>query len=121
MDAIGLGLENFDAIGRWRNFYGTVAIDATGSLAPEKTFDGPDELRSILLEDKEKFARSISRKLFSYAIGRGVEFIDSRTIRTLSENLVKTGFDSEQLMIDLVTSYPFRHRRSDEPERYKDI
>ncbi len=121
MDPIGLGLENFDAIGRWRDAYGEVAINPEGVLEDGRTFAGPAELRSILVNEKEKFAKTISRKILSYAIGRGIEFTDSPTIKLLSEHLLQNNFNSEQLMIDLVSSYPFRYRRSDQRERYKDI
>ncbi len=121
MDPIGLGLENFDAIGRWRNHYGTVEIDASGELGDGTVFSGPGELREVLLEKQDKFAKSISRKVLSYALGRGIEFTDSPTIRLLSGNLIKNDFDSHELIADLVYSYPFRYRRSDFRERYKDI
>ena len=121
MDPIGLGLENFDAIGRWRNYYGEIAIDPEGVLEDGRSFSSPAELRNILLEEKEKFAKTLSKKLLSYALGRGIEFTDSPTIRQLSERLVENNFDTRQWMLDLVMSYPFRHRRSDQRERYKDI
>ncbi|NND07154.1 MAG: DUF1592 domain-containing protein [Saprospiraceae bacterium] len=121
MDPIGLGLENFDAIGRWRNFYGVVAINPQGVLEDGRTFASAKELRSLLLDEKEKFAKTLSRKLLSYALGRGIEFTDSPTVRELSEGLMASNFDSRQWMLDLVMSYPFRHRRSDQRDRYKDI
>ncbi|MDH3651905.1 MAG: DUF1592 domain-containing protein, partial [Saprospiraceae bacterium] len=120
MDPIGFGLENFDAIGRWRDKYGTVAIDASGELEDGVVFNGPIELKNILLEEKEKFARNFTRKLLSFALGRGVEFLDSRTINDLTNQLIENNFDGSELLVSLVNSYPFRHRRSDLADRYKD-
>jgi len=121
MDPIGFGLENFDAIGRWRTQYDTAEIDPSGTLTDGKSFAGPAELKMILMEDKEKFAKNFSRKLLSYALGRGVQFIDSPTVDELTQTLMDKEFNSQELMLALVTSFPFRYRRSDLAERYKDI
>ncbi len=120
MDPLGFGLENYDAIGRWREFYGTVPIDSRGELEDGVVFNGPEELKEVLLSDKEKFAENFSRKLLSYALGRGVEFLDSHTIRDLTNQLIENNFNGPELMVALVNSYPFRHRRSDLADRYKD-
>ena len=127
MDPIGLGLENFDAIGRWRTHYTQpimntdeaaasiipVPIDASGVLSDGTLFNGPQELKKYLIQEKEKFATTFSKKLLSYALGRSVEFLDSPTLKDLTKSLLETNFDSEALMLTLVQSYPFRHRRSD--------
>ncbi|MEZ4828791.1 MAG: DUF1592 domain-containing protein [Bacteroidia bacterium] len=118
MAPIGLGLENFDAIGRWREKYGETPIDASGVLVTGQQFEGPAALKEILCEDREKFARNISRKLLSYALGRGVGFTDSPTINQMTESLTQNNFDSQELMLTLITSYPFHYKRSDMPERY---
>ncbi|MCB0688569.1 MAG: DUF1592 domain-containing protein [Saprospiraceae bacterium] len=121
MDPIGLGLENFDAIGRWRENYDSVRIDPSGVLPDGRMFSGPKELRSVLLEDKVKFAKNFSRKMLSYALGRRVEFIDSRTLDQLTDQLINNNFDSQSFMLELVSSYPFQYRRSDLAEAYKGI
>lgn len=118
MDPLGLGLENFDAIGRWRDTYGDTPIDASGVLITGEEFTGPAELKSILCEDREKFARNISRKILSFALGRGVSFTDSPTLDTLTKTLMENEFDSQKFMLTLVNSYPFRYKRSDLPTRY---
>ncbi|MDX2245775.1 MAG: DUF1592 domain-containing protein [Bacteroidia bacterium] len=118
MDPIGLGLENFDAIGRWRQKYGETPIDASGVLVTGQKFEGPAALKDILCEDKEKFARNLSRKLLSYALGRGVSFTDTPTLTNMTNSLLENDFDSQNLMLTLVTAYPFHYKRSDMPERY---
>lgn len=122
MDPIGLGLENFDAIGRWRETYNeAVTIDASGTLVSGETFEGPAQLKVILREEKEKFAKNLSRKLLSYALGRGVGFKDTPTIEELTQALVENDFNSQAFMLALVNSYPFRHKKSDLKDHYKEI
>lgn len=122
MDPIGLGLENFDAIGRWRDSYGeNVTVDAAGVLVSGESFNGPGELKQILCEDREKFARNISRKLISFALGRGVDFKDTPTLDQMTNALVENEFDSQQFMLTLVNSFPFRYKRNDTKDRYKEI
>ncbi|MFK7925999.1 MAG: DUF1592 domain-containing protein, partial [Bacteroidia bacterium] len=79
MDPIGLGLENFDGIGRWRDSYGELPIDPAGVLKSGETFAGPAELKTILLSKKELFARNFSKKMLSFALGRSLNFKDSPT------------------------------------------
>ncbi len=119
MDGIGFGLENFDAIGRWRTEYAQgIAIDSYGTLEDGTGFEGPAQLKKILLEQQDKFARTFARKLLSYALGRSVEFLDSPALKELSQGLLESDFNGREAMISLVTSYPFRHRRSDMVTRY---
>ena len=121
MDPIGFGLENFDAIGRWREKYDSLPINSEGILPDGRHFESPKALKSILVQDKVKFAKNFSRKMLSYALGRRIEFIDTPTLDRLTNVLVDHNFDSEELMLALVTSYPFLNRRSDLADRYKDI
>ena len=113
MDPIGLGLENFDAMGRWRTAYGEMPIDPSGVMKSGETFQGPGELRKILRSKKELFAKNFSIKMMSYALGRGIIFKDSPTVKQLQNVLLETDFDSEQFIMALVNSYPFRYKKSD--------
>ncbi|MCB0667401.1 MAG: DUF1592 domain-containing protein [Saprospiraceae bacterium] len=121
MDPIGLGLENYDAIGRWRENYDSIRIDPSGVLPDGRNFKSPADLKKILLADKKKFAKNFSRNMLSYALGRRVEFIDSPTMDRLVDELMNNNFDSQSFMLELVSSYPFQHRRSDLAESYKGI
>lgn len=122
MDPIGLGLENFDAIGRWReNYAEAVAVDASGVLTTGQRFQGPAELKNILCEEQTKFAKTLSRKLLSYALGRGVGFKDTPALESLKNSLLDNEFNSQQFMLALVNSFHFRHKRSDMKDRYKGI
>jgi hypothetical protein len=113
MDPIGLGLENFDAIGRWRTAYGKEMIDPSGVMETGETFQGPADLRKLLAGKKELFAKNFSEKMLSFALGRSLEFKDSPTIKELQQNLLKTDFDSKKLIIEIAKSYPFRYKKSD--------
>jgi hypothetical protein len=113
MDPIGLGLENFDAIGRWRTAYGAEEIDPSGIMESGEQFDGPAGLRKILVGKRELFAKTISKKMLSFALGRSLEFKDTPTIEHLQQNLLKSDFNCEELMIEIARSYPFRYKKSD--------
>jgi len=113
MDPIGLGLENFDAIGRWRTAYGKEAIDPSGIMESGETFQSPAELRKILVGKRELFAKTFSKKMLSFALGRSLVFKDSPTINELQQQLLENNFDSRQLIIEIVKSYPFRYKKSD--------
>ena len=113
MDPLGIGLENFDAIGRWRDAYGVEPIDAYGELADGSYFNGPAELKQILLTKQELFARNFSRKMLSFALGRSIRFQDKRTVDALTKTLLDTDFDSVAFIHAVATSYPFRYKKSD--------
>ncbi|MCB0688973.1 MAG: DUF1592 domain-containing protein [Saprospiraceae bacterium] len=119
MDPLGFVMENFDAVGRWRDAYrGSANIDPTAVMEDGSKVDGPVQLREYLAGEKEKFAKNFSRKLMSYALGRGISFLDTKVINDLSETLLQNDFDSEKLMLAMVNSYPFRYRRSDMTDLY---
>lgn len=113
MDPLGLGLENFDAIGRWRDTYGKAGIDPSGVLADGRTFKGPQELKRLLMEEKEKIARNFSSRMLSYALGRSVMFTDEPALRRLETCLLDNNFNPELFIIELVKSYPFRMKLND--------
>ncbi|MBK8504960.1 MAG: DUF1585 domain-containing protein [Saprospiraceae bacterium] len=104
-------MENFDAVGRWRDYYrGSANIDPTAVMEDGRVVNGPIELRHFLTDEKEKFAKNFSRKLMSYALGRGINFTDTKVIQDMAQSPLKND-DSERLMLTMVNSYPFKHRR----------
>ncbi|MEM8888621.1 MAG: DUF1592 domain-containing protein [Bacteroidota bacterium] len=115
MDPLGLGLENFDAIGRWRDTYARHPIDASGKLASGEVFQGPAELKQILMNKKELFAKNLSKKMLSFALGRSLQFKDTPTIRHLSKHLLEHDFHTISFIQEVVKSYPFTHKKSDRP------
>lgn len=113
MDPLGLGLENFDPGGKWRTTYGHVPIDASGVTADGQQFEGPVQLKQILMREREKIARNLSSKMLSYALGRSLLFTDEPALRTLDTCLLKNNFNPELFIIELVKSYPFRMKLND--------
>jgi Protein of unknown function (DUF1592)/Protein of unknown function (DUF1588)/Protein of unknown function (DUF1587)/Protein of unknown function (DUF1585)/Protein of unknown function (DUF1595)/Planctomycete cytochrome C len=111
MDPLGFGLENFDAVGAWRTMDGNFPIDASGSLPDGETFTGPEELRAILSEQRDAFARGVTAKLLTYALGRGLERYDTKTVRTIASRLPAQGYRFSALVLEIVNSLPFQNRR----------
>jgi mono/diheme cytochrome c family protein len=112
MDPLGFGLENFDAVGAWRDVEGKFPIDASGQLPDGRKFKGPEELRDILSADREAFGRAITSKLLTYGLGRGLERYDGRTVKLIASRLPKYDFKFSRLVLEIVNSVPFQSRRS---------
>ena len=115
MDPIGLGLENFDALGRFRLDQGGKSIDTGGKLITGEEFSNVATLKDILAENRKgDLYRAISEKMLTYAIGRGVEYYDSITIDLLVGHLEKNDGKLIELIHAITTSAPFQKRRGDE-------
>jgi hypothetical protein len=113
MDPIGLSLENFDAIGRWRTLGESSApIDATGQSPDGKRFEGPDGLRSVLLQS-DRFVSTLTEKMMTYALGRGVEYYDAPAVRAILRNAARDDYRFSALIAGIVQSPPFRMRRAE--------
>lgn len=112
LDPIGFGLENFDAIGRWRDQDDTGgAIDAAGEIPGGKRFSSPQELKVIIAARQEELARNLTMKLLAYALCRQLEGYDEIVVDRLMETIAKDGYRLQSLIIAIVTSYPFTQRR----------
>ena len=113
MDPVGLSLENFDAIGRWRDRSETRgAIDATGELPDGTPFDGPSGLKAALLRHPDRFVTTVTEKLMTYALGRGVEYYDAPAVRAIVREAARDGYRLSSLVKGVVRSAPFQMRRS---------
>jgi Fe-S oxidoreductase len=111
MDPIGFGLENFDPTGKWRTEISKTPVDATGVMSTGEKFNGPKELRKILFNKKDEFARVATEKMLSYALGRGLEYYDQPTVRGTVKALKQNNYSAQRLVVEIVNSYPFLHRR----------
>jgi hypothetical protein len=111
MDPLGFGLENYDAIGAWRTTEGSFAIDPSGALPDGRSFQGPAQLRAILAADRDDFTRALTSKLMTYALGRGLERPDRRTVRAIVERLPSHDYRLSGLVLEVVNSLPFQQRR----------
>ncbi|MEO6752587.1 MAG: DUF1592 domain-containing protein [Chthoniobacteraceae bacterium] len=116
LDPIGFGLENFDAIGRWRDHDETGgAIDAAGELPGGKRFASPRELKAIIAARKSDLARNVTEKLLAYALCRQLEGYDGIVVDHLMQAIARDGYHMQAIITEIVASYPFTHRRIQEP------
>jgi mono/diheme cytochrome c family protein len=111
IDPLGFGLENFDAVGRYRT--SNKDIDATGKLPGGEAFNGPKELRQVLLKQKDRFAENLTEKLLAYALGRELQATDAAAVRTITASMSADGHKFSALALGVVRSHPFQHRRNE--------
>ena len=121
MDPVGFGFENFDGIGAWRDRDGDSAVDPSGKLVTGESFQGPSELKKILLTVKrEDFVRSLATKLLTYALGRGLEYYDACTVDRVVQTLENGDYRFHSLVLGVVNSPAFQLRRGDLATRDSD-
>jgi mono/diheme cytochrome c family protein len=113
MDPIGLALENFDAIGRWRDLDGESPIDASGVLTDGTKVSGAVDLRQALLRRPEVLVGTMTEKLMTYALGRGLDATDMPAVRAVVREASGDQYRFSALVKGIVTSTPFRMRRTD--------
>lgn len=114
MDPIGLALENFNALGQWRDREDGQTIDSAGQLVTGEKFSNVMELKKILASSrKQDFYRCLTEKMLTYAIGRGVEYYDAPTVNSIMSQLSKEGGGMKDLIYAIVESVPFQKRRGD--------
>jgi hypothetical protein len=111
MDPLGFGFENFDAIGGWRTRDGKHDIDPGGVLPTGQTFNGPAELRVILKQRPDDFAKCLADKMLTYALGRGTERYDRCAVEEIARAMKKNDYRFSTLVIEIVKSDPFQKRR----------
>ncbi len=115
LDPIGFGLENFDAIGRWRDKDESGgAIDAVGELPGGKHFSSPQELKALIAARKDDLARNLTEKLMAYALCRQLDGYDHVVVDQLMRTITQDGYRMQTLVTEIVTSYPFLNRRVQE-------
>jgi hypothetical protein len=112
IDPLGIGLENFDAIGRWQDRQSGKPIDAAGTLPGGAAFDGPVALKRLLLARKPEFARAMASQLLTYALGRGLIVQDDCVVTDALNALERGAYRFSAMLVTVVTSYPFTHRRN---------
>ncbi len=110
VDPIGFGLENFDAIGRWRSEEGGKPIDASGVLPGGESFDGPAGLKAVLLRERERFARTVSEAMLRFALGRELRYYDEAAVREITAQVIESEYRAQALVEAIVLSEPFRRQ-----------
>ena len=110
MDPLGFALENFDATGRWRTTEAGAAIDTSGALPDGTRFNGPAEFRKALLDHREQFVGTLTEKLLTYALGRGVEHYDMPAVRQIQREAAAADYRWSAMILAIVRSQPFQMR-----------
>ena len=114
MDPLGFALENFDAVGRWRETdAGGAPIDASGALPDGAVFDGLPALRGVLHGRRDEFVAAVTEKLLTYALGRGVEHYDRPAIRAIVREAARDDYRWSSIVLGIARSLPFQMRRSE--------
>ena len=112
MDPLGFSLENFDATGQWRARDAAGKIDASGQLADGSRVDGPVALRQALMKHSDQFVRTLTEKLLTYALGRGLEYYDEPVVRAIVRDAASSDYRFSSLIMGIVKSTPFEMKRN---------
>ena len=114
MDPIGFSLQNYDAIGGWRDLNeGGTPVDASGVLPDGVAFEGRSGLRDLLLDRPDDFVGTVTEKLLTYALGRGTEYYDTPVVRKIVRDSASGNYRWSSIILGIVKSAPFQMRRSD--------
>jgi hypothetical protein len=111
MDPLGFALENFDAIGKWRDKEDGVTIDPSSVLSDGTKIASPQTFRELLLSRKNQFIGTVTEKLLAYGLGRSVEYYDQPTVRALVRDTAANDHRWSSLILGIVNSQPFQMRR----------
>jgi len=114
MDPIGFAMENFDAIGKWRTNEANAPIDVSGALPDGTKFQGVAELEKILRSRPQLFVTTVTEKLLTYGLGRGVEYYDQPVIRSIMRDAAHDNYRWSALILGIVKSPPFQMRTAQE-------
>jgi len=112
MDPLGFALDNFDAVGAWRDTHGGRPLDTTGKLPTGESFSGAAELKKTIVGQKDRFVRNLTEQMLSYALGRELAYFDECAVNEIVKALEQDGFRFSTLVHGVVKSYPFQHRRA---------
>jgi hypothetical protein len=110
IDPLGFALDNYDVLGRWRDQDAGKPVDTSGQLPDGAKFEGPDQLKQVLLEHKDVFIRNLTNKMLGYALGRGLTLSDSCTVDNIVAQLKDNNYSAHTLIEAIVLSVPFRYQ-----------
>src|SRR6266545_4676857 len=113
IDPLGLALENFDGVGRYRTSESGAAIDVAGSFPNGLKFGTFEQFRTALLTQREEIAQTLTEKLVTYATGRGVEAFDMPAVRAIQREAAAGNYRWSSLILAIVKSTPFQMRRAE--------
>jgi hypothetical protein len=112
MDPIGFAMENFDAVGKWRDRDAESAIDASGVFPDGSKFDGIAGLKKELLRQPERIVSTVAERLLMYAVGRNLQSYDAPAIRAIVRDAKTSDYTFEALITGVVKSQPFQFREA---------
>jgi hypothetical protein len=112
MDPLGFALENFDGVGEWRVKEVGGEIDPEGQLADGSPVDGPIALRKAILKRPEMFVRTLTQKLMTYGLGRGVEYPDKPLVRAIARDAAQQDYRFSSIVLGIVKSAPFQMKKA---------
>jgi hypothetical protein len=118
MDPLGFALENFNAIGQWREVDAGAKIDPSGTFPDGTKFAGPAEFRQVLLSHQDQFVRTFAEKLMTYALGRGLEYYDQPAVRKVLRDAVLSDSRWSSIVVGIVNSTPFQMRTAREADAH---
>jgi mono/diheme cytochrome c family protein len=110
MDPIGFAMENFDAVGRWRDTDAGQRIDVSGAFPDGTTFDGMAGLKKALLAHPDQFTGTVAEKLLMYAIGRNLQYYDAPAVRAIVRDAKASNYSFASMVLGVVKSTPFQMR-----------
>jgi hypothetical protein len=113
LDPLGFAFENFNGIGKWRDEDARVRIDPSGALPNGTKFDGPASFREALMKQQDAFVSTLTEKLLTYALGRGVEASDMPAVRAIMRETAAGGNTWQAFILSIAKSTPFQMRRSE--------
>jgi hypothetical protein len=113
MDPIGFAMENFDAVGKWREIDAGAPIDASGVLPDGTRIDGLAGLKQALLARPERFASAVTEKLLMYALGRNLQYYDGSAVRRIVRDAARSQYTLSALVSGIVKSVPFQMRTAE--------
>jgi hypothetical protein len=114
MDVLGFGLENYDALGKWRTEDGKFPIDVGGTMPSGKSFKTAAEMREVLLDSMPEVTHCLIDKIMTYALGRGMQTYDKHSLDQIQRAVTADGYHFQTLIHEVVTSLPFQSRRGEQ-------
>ncbi|MFO0970093.1 MAG: DUF1592 domain-containing protein [Gemmataceae bacterium] len=111
IDPLGMALETFDPVGRWRDKDQDQPIDPSGELIDGTKFNGIRELKAALVSRKEEFARAFAQHMLAYALGRKLDYYDVKTVREITTRVIDDDYRFSRVVVEVAKSYAFRYRR----------
>ncbi|CAN5674723.1 hypothetical protein BH11VER1_BH11VER1_32220 [soil metagenome] len=118
LDPMGFAMEHYDAVGRWRDTDNKAPIDSTGKLLTGQAFDGVEQLRKLLAnERKNEFTKCLVENLLIFSLGRGLEYSDKPFVKQMVQNAEKNGYKFQDIVFSVIESTPFQKMQANQAKK----